>query len=74
MPTPDSKMRTRLKDLLATIEKTGTKGCQLITLVNRFGVEYGIRPVTVKEYIQMLVNGGYIYEKNYRVYVFVPES
>lgn len=68
MPTPDTKMKQRIRDLQDTIKGAGKKGCNLIALINRVGVEHGIQTKTVKSYIQMLQNGGYIIEKHNRVY------
>lgn len=65
----DSKMRQRLNDLRRTIENEGEKGVNLIALVNRFAVENGLRSSRVKDYIQMLVHGGYCYERNGRIYI-----
>ena len=68
MPTPDSKMKQRLQDLRDTIKTSGQQGCNLIALVNKIGVEHGIQINTVKKYIHMLQNGGYIIERGGRVY------
>lgn len=68
MPTPDTRMKQRLSDLRATIDQSGTKGVNLIALVNRFGVEHGLRKETVKLYLRMLGAGGYVLERDGRVY------
>jgi len=68
MPTPDVKMKQRIADLKLTITRAGETGINLIALVNRFGCEHGLRTDTVKLYIRMLETGGYIVERNNRVY------
>ena len=68
MPTPDSKMKQRIEDLKLTIIQSGKVGVNLIALVNRFGCEHGVRKETVKEYVKMLEAGGYVVERNNRVY------
>lgn len=66
-------MKIRLNDLLKTIEATGKRGVNVIALINRFGVEQGLRVDKVKEYVKMLENGGYVVERNNRLYKFETE-
>ena len=61
-------MKQRIKDLEATIYASGDHGVNLISLINRFGCEHGVRKETVKEYVKMLEAGGYIVERSNRVY------
>ena len=68
MPSPDTRMKQRLADLKLTITRAGETGINLIALVNRFGCDHGLRTDTVKLYIRMLETGGYIIERNNRVY------
>lgn len=61
-------MKQRLNDLHATIEGAGKSGINVIMLVNKFGVVHGLKVSTVKDYLKMLVNGGFVLEKSCRVY------
>lgn len=61
-------MKQRISDLRETIYASGTKGTNLVALINRFAVEHGLRTSKVAEYIKMLQHGGYIHENNGRVY------
>lgn len=66
MPTSRQLMKERVDTLLALIEKN--PGINLLRLRNKFAVVHGVRPQVVTEYLKMLERGGFIVERENKVY------